>query len=145
MNFGVRKALDDVFGYLATHTRTLTGGQCSKLSRAQCTASAIGLECSISLVAGSAVFVSINTPTIGNLVKYSHKVWTCFPKKQINPNQAVLVAQANLQARDSVFCKYAALETNGGYGWIAVLGFGAIEIASRASVRLRSHLGLRCD
>jgi hypothetical protein len=65
------------------------------------------------------VFASKNTPTIGNLVDYSQKVWTCFPKKQINPHQPVLVAQANLQARAYVFHKYAASEANGGYGRIA--------------------------
>jgi hypothetical protein len=52
-------------------------------------------------------------------VDYSQKVWTCLPKKQVNPHHPVSVTQANLQAQTSVFHKYVALETNGGYGRIA--------------------------
>jgi hypothetical protein len=70
-------------------------------------------------MAGSVVFVSNNAPTISNLLDYSQKVRTCLPKKQINPQHPVSVAQANLQAQAFVFHKYAALETNGGYRWIA--------------------------
>jgi hypothetical protein len=98
LDLGVRKASDDVFGYPVTCTQTLTGCQFSNLSRAQCHASAINLGCRASLVACSTAFVFNNTPTIGNLMDYSQKVWTCLPKKQINPQHLVSVAQANLQA-----------------------------------------------
>ncbi len=119
MELGVGKATDDVLGYSVTCTRTLTGCQRSNLSRAQRHASATSLGCSASLMAGSAVFVSNNAPTISNLVDYSQKVRTCLPNKQINPQHPVSVAQANLQAQALVFHKYAMLEMSGGYRWIA--------------------------
>ncbi len=79
-----RKASEDVFGHPVTRTWTLTGCQHSKLLRAQCHASVISLAPSNSLAVGTAEFVSNNTLTIGNLVDYSQKVWTCLPKKRIN-------------------------------------------------------------
>jgi hypothetical protein len=119
LNRRFRKALEDVFGHPVTCTWTLTGCQHSKLLRAQCHASVISLAPSDSLAVGTVEFVSNNTLTIGNLVDYSQKVQTCLPKKRINLPHSVSIAQANLQAQASVFHKYAALETNGGYGWKA--------------------------
>jgi hypothetical protein len=113
------KTPEEVFGHPLSCTRTLTGFQWSKLLRAQRHASAINLACSNSMADGTADFFINNTPTIGNLVDYSQKVWTCLPKKRINLSHLVSTAQANLQARTSMFHKYAALKTNGGYGRIA--------------------------
>jgi hypothetical protein len=108
-----------VFGHPVTHIKTLTGCQHSKLLRAQHHASAISLACSNALAVGTAEFFSNNTPTIGNQVDYSQKIWTCLLKNQINLPHSVSFAQANLQAQASVFHNYAALEEKGGYGGIA--------------------------
>jgi hypothetical protein len=113
------KALEEAFGHPVTCTWTLTGFQQSKLLRAQHHASAISLARSNSLVDGTANFFINNTPTIGDLVDYSQKVCTCLPIKRIKLPHLVSNAQANLQARASVFHRYAASETNGGYGRIA--------------------------
>jgi hypothetical protein len=110
----VQKALDKVFGHPVTCTWTLTGFQQSKLLKAQCHASAISLAHSNALADGAVDFFINNTPTMGDLVDYSQKVWTCLPKKRINLPHSASTARANLQARASVFHKYAALETNKG-------------------------------
>jgi hypothetical protein len=99
------KASKDVFGHPVTCTWTITGRQCSKFLRSQCHASAISLARRASLAVGTVEFVPNNTPTKGNLVDYSQKVWTCLHKKRINLLHLVSIAQANLQARAFVFHK----------------------------------------
>jgi hypothetical protein len=91
--------MDDVLGHPVTCTRTLTGRQHSNLFKAQCHTSAISLGRSASLTTGFAVFISNNTPIIGNFVDYSQKVCTCLPKMQINPQHPVSVPYANLQTQ----------------------------------------------
>jgi hypothetical protein len=98
LGHGFGNVFEDVFAHLVTGTWTLTEYQRSKLLRAQHHASAISLACSNSLVVGTMEFVSNNTPTIGNLVDYSQKVWTCLPEKRINLPHLVSITQASLQA-----------------------------------------------